>query len=149
MKCDCILPNLLVGPDPRDDEDFKTLRSLKVTAILSLQTEEDRKEDGIEWERSVATEAGLTFGSVPVTDFDLADLKRKLPDCVLALDRMLKAGNTVYVHCTAGVSRSPTIAAAYLHWCLAWPLEQALAHVQTARICCPSSEAIRGARWPV
>ena len=64
--------------------------------------------------------AKLKFRSVPVRDFDAADFRRKLPECVAALDWMLKAGHTVYLHCTAGQVRSPTVVAAYLHWSGHW-----------------------------
>ena len=60
--------------------------------------------------------------------------------------RMLKAGNTVHLPCAAGVNRSPIVAAAYLHWCLAWPLERALAREGEVRDCSPNAEAARGAR---
>jgi protein-tyrosine phosphatase len=148
MKVDCVVPNLFVGPDPRDIEDFEHLRSLKITAILSLQTEDDLRNRGAGWERKSAMAAGLAFRNVPVQDFDSADLQRKLPECVFALDGMLKAGHSVYVHCTAGVSRSPTVAAAYLHWCLDWPLKRALARVRKVRHCSPNSGVISRADWP-
>jgi protein-tyrosine phosphatase len=149
MTCDCISPNLYVGPDLDDDKDFAKLKSLRITAVLSLQTGEDLRQGGIERERKAATKASLTFRNVPVEDFDPTDLQRRLPDCVTALDRLLKAGHTVYLHCTAGVTRSPTVAVAYLHWCQGWQLERALAHVRTARDCSPNGEAIRRAHWPI
>ena len=102
--------------------DLEALRSLKVTAILSLQTTDDLRDRGVEWEEKAGAGGGLDFLNMPVTDFDSADLQHKLPECVKALDQMLKAGHSVYVHCTAGVSRSPTVVVAYLHWCLEWPL---------------------------
>jgi protein-tyrosine phosphatase len=148
MDCDRVTCNLLVGSYPLDSKEVEELRSVGITAILSLQTDEDLGERGIEWERKAALAANLTFRSVPVRDFDTADLERKLPNCVVQLDRMLQAGHTVYLHCTAGAGRSPTVAAAYLHWCLAWPLERALAHVREVRDCSPNAEAIRRARWP-
>ena len=149
MDCDRITDNLFVGSCLLDVKEAEELRSLGVTAILSLQTEEDMRKRGTEWEEKAALAARLRFRSVPVRDFDSEDLRRKLPDCVTALDRMLKAGHTVYLHCTAGQGRSPTVAAAYLHWCLAWPLERALAHVRDARDCLPNVEAVRRARWPI
>lgn len=148
MKFDRVLPNLFVGPDPRAVEDFEELRSRQITAILSLQTDEDLRDRGAGWEKKSASAAGLAFRIVPVIDFNSADLQRKLPDCVSALDEMLKAGQTVYVHCTAGVSRSPTVVAAYLHWCLGWPLKRALAHLKKKRDCCPNADAIGAAQWP-
>ncbi len=147
MKCGCVTPTLFVGPDPQEDEDFEQLKALKITAILSLQTDEDQRPGAVEYEERRATRAGLSFRNVPVRDFDPGDLERQLPRCVTVLDEMLKAGDTVYVHCRAGVSRSPTVAAAYLHWCLEWPLERAVAHVEASRDCCPNVEVIRSARW--
>jgi len=143
MDCDRIASNLFVGSCLLDAKELKELRSLGVTAIVSLQTEQDMGKRGIEWEQKASFAAGLAFRSVPVRDFDTADLQRKLPECVMALDRMLKAGRTVYLHCTAGTGRSPTVAAAYLHWCLAWPLERALAHLRDARDCSPNAEAMK------
>jgi len=145
MKCVSILSNVFVGPDPRIDEDFEYLKGLKITAVLSLQTDEDRREGGIAYERTTARQAGLKFSNVPVTDFSPADLQLRLKDCVTALEGMLDDGETVFVHCTAGVSRSPTVVAAYLHWCLGWELDQAVAYLQARSKCSPDADAIREA----
>src|SRR5438445_7930058 len=115
MNCNRITENLLVGSSLLDANDFEELRSLGVTAILSLQSEEDMGKRGIHWEETEAFSTNLAFRSVPIQDFDNADLQWKLPECVLMLDSLLKAGHTVYLHCTAGASRSPTVAVAYLH----------------------------------
>jgi protein-tyrosine phosphatase len=148
MKCDRVMPNLFVGPDPLEAADFEQLRSLNISGVLSLQTEDDLGDRGVGWEEKLALGAGMIFCNVPVTDFDSLDLRRKLLECVSALERMLKAGHTVYVHCTAGVSRSPTVVAAYLHWCLDWPLERAVEHLTKTRNCCPNAEVIRQVRGP-
>lgn len=142
MKCGCVLPNLFVGPAPTDEADFKQLRLMKITAILSLQTEED-VVTGLETCRRAASKRGLTFHNVPVVDFDRADLQRKLRDCVELLKNLLENGDVVYLHCTAGVSRSPTVAAAFLHWKQGWTLDEAITHLLTVRNCCPDTEIIR------
>ena len=128
-----------------DQEDFEHLRSQGITVILSLQTVDDVGERGIESEETAAKSANLHFYNVPVADFDASELKQKLPACVTELKRLIKDGQTVYLHCTAGVTRSPTVAVAYLYWCLGWPLEQALTRVQEARNCCPLPDVIRRA----
>jgi hypothetical protein len=68
-----------------------------------------------------------------------------LPNCVATVERILATGNTLYLHCTAGVNRSPTVAVAYLHKCLQWPLERALEHIRGCRNCCPDADVIRRA----
>lgn len=145
MKCDRVISHLFVGPAPSADDDFRQLTALNVTAILSLQTEEDGEEGAIERERDAAAEAGMSFTNLPVTDFDRLELLWKLPKCVAMVERILIAGDTLYLHCTAGVNRSPTVAVAYLHGCLQWPLEQALEHIRGCRNCCPDADVIRKA----
>jgi len=114
-----------------------------ITAILSLQDHEDIGEGTSREECVEAAQGNFTFCNVPVRDFDPSDLRDKLPQCVSELDRLLKAGHKVYVHCTAGAVRSPNVVAAYLHSCLHWPLAKAMSHVQTQRNCTPDEEAIR------
>ena len=114
MDCDQVTENLFVGSCLLDSKDLEDLRSLGITAILSLQTPEDMGERGMEWEEKAALNAKLAFRSVPVRDFDTDDLQRNLPLCVAVLDHMLMAGHTVFLHCTAGTGRSPTVAVGYL-----------------------------------
>jgi len=144
MKLGIVTPQLVLGPAPADEDDFRQLIGAKVNAVVSLQTEED-ETDGGENERGLAEGAGMKFVSVPVMDFDKLELIRKLPACVDELERLISGGEVVYLHCTAGVNRSPTVAVAYLHWKSHWPLEKALEHVQGCRHCCPDEEAIRRA----
>ena len=144
MKLGFVTPQLLLGPAPANEDDFRQLRDAKVTAVLSLQSEED-ESDGGENERSLAQACGMKFVCMPVTDFDRLELIKKLPACVDELERLVGGDDVVYLHCTAGVNRSPTVAAAYLHWKLQWPFEKALAHVQRCRRCVPDAEAIEKA----
>lgn len=148
VRYSSVTSNLVLGPDPWTPDHLRALKRERVTAILSLQTEEDRGKRGNEWEESVARQQGFVFRNVPILDFNNADLLRKLPEAVAVLDELLKAGHTVYVHCSAGVSRSPTVVVAYLYWCLDWPLQGALEQVQRVRMCSPNREAIEHAVWP-
>ncbi len=84
---------------------------------------------------------------VPLRDFDPVDLREQLPECVCALDQLLSAGYSVYLHCTAGTGRSPTVAIAYLHRCLDWDLDRAAAYVKERWECSPNMEAIQLATW--
>lgn len=147
MNCAAVTPDLWVGPWPEDPEDYEYLKAQGITAILSVQSEEDLENRDAKWPENVARSYGLAFRNVAVTDFDMLDLRYQLPRCVQALEGFLRGGHKVYLHCTAGVSRSPTVAAAYLHWCLDWPLEKALDHVRAVRKCCPLGDVIRRAKW--
>src|SRR4051794_5577360 len=146
MKFAAITANLSVGPCPCGEDDLQYLKSRSVTAILSLLTPEDQQELGVTEAEIEARAAGLIYRNIPVNDFDDLDLKRRLPACVEALDDLLKAGHHVYVHCTAGVTRSPTVIVAYLHWHLRWPLDQAIKLLHSLRRCCPRDDLIQLAR---
>jgi protein-tyrosine phosphatase len=51
------------------------------------------------------------------------------------------------LHCTAGVNRSPAVAAAFLHRCRGWKLDEASAHVAERLWCSPNMEAVLSADW--
>ena len=148
MDASQILPNLLVGSYPASPADIDRLqREFGVTAVLNLQTDDDLAAWDVPWHRLEAyyQRAGVAVLRMPVWDFDPDDLRRKLPQCVKALDKLLRQGHTVYVHCNMGVNRSPSVAIAYLHWIEGWSLDEATAHVLRCRPCDPYVDAIRQA----
>lgn len=145
-----ILPQLFVGSNPQDTGDIDRLRKDSgITAVLNLQTDEDMRSLDVVWELLEAyyAKCGIELRRVPVSDFNPVDLQEKLPECVRALDRLLGAGHSVYLHCTAGANRSPTVAIAYLHWRQGWDLDRAIAHVKERRQCAPDADAILLADW--
>ena len=79
---------------------------------------------------------------VPVRDFDGLDLRKKLPECVHALDELLQADRVVYTYCNVGMGRSPSVAIAYLVQKQGWNLDDAIEHVTCCRTCSPNIEAI-------
>ena len=146
-----IQPWLLVGTFPESANEVEMLqRHEGVTAVLSLQTDEDNEEARFfaEHPETLYADIGVKLRRVPVRDFDESHLQQMLPECVAVLRRLLDEGHTVYLHCTAGVNRSPTVAIAYLHWCLGWELDTAVKHVEQRRYCSPKVDAIRQAKWP-
>ena len=56
-------------------------------------------------------------------DFDPNSLRNVLPEAVKALHEELKKGQSVYVHCTAGLGRAPAVCIAYLYWFQDFQLE--------------------------
>lgn len=146
MDISSILPNLFVGPSPHSPRDIDQLkRDQKISAVLNVQTDDDFAYWGID----LATlethyrKLKIEVRRIPVLDFDPDDLRRHLPECVKALDALLQRGHKVYVHCSMGVNRSPSIVIAYLFWIKGWQLEEAVDHVTRIRSCDPYVEAIR------
>ncbi|HET7213341.1 MAG TPA: dual specificity protein phosphatase family protein [Terriglobia bacterium] len=145
-----IQPQLLVGTSPESQQEVEALRRDEgVTAVMNLQTDGDLRTVRFFAEPLEKLYAGssVEIRRVPVRDFDELHLQERLPACVAALHQLLEKGHTVYLHCTAGVNRSPTVAVAYLHWCLGWELESAVEHVESCRPCSPKVQAIRQASW--
>lgn len=145
MHIDSILPQLLVGACPRSRADIDQLKAdFGVTAILNLQTEEDLRYWGIDWPDLEAyyRDTGLAVRRTPVRDFDPAALRNNLPYCVRELRALVQAGHTVYVHCNAGVNRSPTTIIAYLHWVEQRELGESVWLVTSRHTCDPYVSAV-------
>lgn len=144
MRADKILDRLYVGGCPIEPSDVQTLKDLGVTAVLNLQTEEDIQWRGVNREDIEATYRQFRIKEVrePIRDFDYEQLRLKLPDAVRALLKLLDQGHTVYVHCTAGMNRSPTVVIAYLYWVLHWDLDEATQYVCLKHFCDPCIETI-------
>ena len=140
-----ILPSLFVGSHPGNTEDIETLRQKGISAVLNLQTDSDMQHFKLDWDslRTHYQACGIQLRHVPVRDFNSVDLQDRLPSCVSVLNDLISSGHIVYLHCSAGTGRSPSVAIAYLAWCCRWDLDAAAAHVEQCRPCAPNMEAIR------
>lgn len=152
MNLDQILANLFVGSCPESTDDIDRLKQdCGVTAVLNLQTDEDFDYWNIASGRLRAHchDCRIEFRRAPVRDFDPESLQTNLPACVRVLDGLLSDGHTVYVHCTVGAGRAPSVVIAYLHWAGQWDLDKAVDHVSRCRPCQPNLQAIRlaGEDW--
>jgi protein-tyrosine phosphatase len=116
-----------------------------ITPVLNLQTDEDFASWGIDWHEMEGAyrRRGIELRRVPVQDFNPEELRQKLPACVQALDGLLRAGHAVYVHCNAGMNRSPSTIVAYLHWVRGMPFNEAVEYVMKRHPSDPYIEAIR------
>lgn len=107
------LQPLVVGSAPWSPEEIAFIRGdLGATALLSLQTDTDLMARGLSWSTlwALHARAGLRAERLPIIDFDRKDLARHLGDAVDAASRLLAAGHRLYLHCTAGLNRSATVA---------------------------------------
>ena len=92
------------------------------------------------------TERGVLMVRHPFPDFSAEGLRSGLPAAVSSLDGLLEAGHRVYLHCTAGMGRSPGVAIAYMYWFRGYAtLTEAYEALTSKRPCGPNKEAIRGA----
>ena len=145
MNLTQVVPRLFVGSCPTTTDDIDHLKAEQgITAILNLQTDHDFDYYDLDWERIEAHchELGIEVRRVPVRDFDGMDLRKKLPQCVQVLDKLLKDGHIVYTHCNVGMGQSPTLAIAYLVQKQGWNLDEAIEHVSRCGSCSPNIEAI-------
>jgi protein-tyrosine phosphatase len=144
-----ILSGLFVGSHPRAIGDVERLRrESAITAVLNLQTDEDMRSVNLNWQ-PLATHylaSGINLLRLPMKEEQI-ELREKLPECVRTLSALIAGGRTVYLHCTEGIGRSPTVAIGYLHWSLGWEFDAAVTHVKQARQCSPHLEALRLALW--
>jgi protein-tyrosine phosphatase len=137
--------NLYVGSFPETLKGINTLKRIGATAVLNLQTSDDERYLKIDWTalQRVYEDCGIKVRRVPVRDFDPEDLEEKLPACIRELHDLLSSGHVVYLHCTAGSGRAPTVAIAYLSWHRGMTLTEAHDSVRSRRHCSPTIEAIR------
>jgi protein-tyrosine phosphatase len=87
-----------------------------ITGLLTLQSDSDLVQRDIDWVTWTADYAqlGIEATRVSVTDFDRGDLLNNLDTAVAQLQRLVEKGRRVYVHCNAGINRSPSTVIAWL-----------------------------------
>lgn len=130
-----ILPGLLVGRAPQTPDDVAGLKSRGVSAVLCLQTDDDLAALGLTWSRlrEWYDAAGIEAHRLPIEDWSPQAVIARMDEAVQAVRRLLERGHVLYLHCTAGANRSPSVALAYLCKVQGEPLERALSRVLRSR----------------
>lgn len=140
VDCDEIIPaRLWVGGYLRP-EDVKQLARNLISTVVSLQTDDDLATLGIQIQKLLKAyqETRIELRRIPIPDFDKNSLAANLPLCVAELQEALQPEWTrVYLHCTAGINRSPTIAAAYLIRSRDMSAAEAYDYITARRHCSP------------
>ena len=137
---------LFVGSCPKTPEDVLHLKhDLSMDAVVNLQTEEDFRAFGIGWSFlwTALVRCGIEVVRVPIRDLDNEDLARGIGEAVEAVAERLDRGARVYLHCTAGINRSPTVAIATLAGPRGMGLRAAHDHVRERRKVVPEMGIIR------
>ena len=108
--------NIFIGPYPQSINDFKRLSESEIDTILNIQSDKDLLIRQVNYELQIeeAKKYGITINRYPIEDFNQIDLYNKLKGAGDLLNQLLKEGKKIYVHCTAGMSRSAAVVIIYL-----------------------------------
>ncbi|KAB5579086.1 hypothetical protein PHYPO_G00190680 [Pangasianodon hypophthalmus] len=121
LQVGVITPFLLLSSQDAAS-DAETLRKFKVTHVLNVAC-------GVE----NAFPERFIYKTVPMMDLPETELTSYLPQCFEFIDEARKQDGVVLLHCNAGVSRSASVAIAYLMAKEKIPFEDAFNRVRSAR----------------
>ena len=96
------------------EEEFGGLAKLGVAGVVSLLEVSEANELRLSNEEGLCSVAGLTFESFPIPDRGIPESESALSKLVCDIYRQCAGGNSVVVHCRAGIGRSGLVAAAVL-----------------------------------
>lgn len=140
LDCNEIIPGRFWVGACLQPNDVILLRQMGITTIISLQSPDDLLFCGIS-EKSIAracADSHIELRRAPVQDFNRVALSERLPHCVNQVENALAGeGARVYLHCTAGVNRAPTVAAALLMCQRGMRAQEAFDFVSARRRCSP------------
>uniref|UniRef100_S4R4D3 protein-tyrosine-phosphatase n=1 Tax=Petromyzon marinus TaxID=7757 RepID=S4R4D3_PETMA len=99
-----LLPYLFVGGE-RAARDLPTLRRLNVGLVLNVTAHVPHYHAGA---------GSIAYRRLPASDTHGQDLRQYFRPAFLLIEEARRCGCSVLLHCQAGVSRSPTVAIAYV-----------------------------------
>jgi protein-tyrosine phosphatase len=145
IDLDEIIPGQLwVGGYVREHA-IPELQVLGITAVVSLQTDEDLRYHGISPEslKRAYHDAGIAWHRIPTQDFDRNALVHSLPDAVaLVRDVLADSEAKLYLHCSVGINRSATAAAGFLILSRGISAREACQYLVSRRDCSPSLDIL-------
>uniref|UniRef100_A0A0A9YIJ5 protein-tyrosine-phosphatase n=1 Tax=Lygus hesperus TaxID=30085 RepID=A0A0A9YIJ5_LYGHE len=118
-----VLPFLYVG-NARDARDADVLRGRGVSHVLNVTLTPTP---------APADPSGVTYRQLPASDSTQQNIKQYFEEAFSFIEEARKNNGSVLVHCQAGVSRSPTIAIAYIMKHRGVTMVEAYKTVKTAR----------------
>jgi len=127
--------NIYIGNAPQTAVDVARLDQMSVTAVLSLQSDQDFKNYRIDIDKlqGAYNANDIVLQRFPIIDFDEQDLGKNLAQPVHALHRLFESKHRIYVHCNAGVCRAPATVLAYLCHYRGMDIRQGLAFIRENR----------------
>ncbi|CAD8086749.1 unnamed protein product [Paramecium sonneborni] len=127
--------NIIIGPYPQNEKDILYLKQKQVRAVLNLQTRLDMFHRGVNWEQIVEAykRHNIVMKNYQIFDMDAKDFEKKSNKAVQILKKLINEYEYVYVHCTAGIGRAPSIIVLYLASILQYDLKEAIEFVKQKR----------------
>ena len=108
--------NIYIGPYPQTEQDFESMYKSGINTVLNVQTDRDLeyRQLNISILEKYANEYNIKIERYPIEDFNPEELYKKLKGAGALLNDLIKKGKNVYVHCTAGIGRAPSVVIIYL-----------------------------------
>lgn len=107
---------VLGRPRPGDwlNDEVEGWREAGVQVVVSLLCEEEAFELGLRDEAYLVNRNGLRFISFPIEDYGVPSSADALRELIAELGGLLDQGQSIGLHCRAGVGRSSLVAACLL-----------------------------------
>jgi protein-tyrosine phosphatase len=96
------------------EDDIRSIREQGFSVVVSLLTDAEERELRLEDEAKLCKKLEVTFDRMPIPDLSVPTLDDQTVAVLAKLRKLHAAGNSIVVHCRAGIGRAPTIAACLL-----------------------------------
>ncbi|CAD8118214.1 unnamed protein product [Paramecium sonneborni] len=127
--------NIIIGPYPQNEQDILILRNYGIKAVLNLQTRLDVYHRGVDWDEILSSyrKHNIFMKNFEIFDMDPQDFEKKISKAVQILKKLINHHELVYIHCTSGIGRAPSLVVIYLSSVLQFPLNEAITFVKNKR----------------
>merc|ERR1712059_17806 len=134
---DLVFPGIYLG-DECTALCTRVLKDLGVTAVLNAAQGESDWLSLVNTNESYYSHKGIQYLGVPAIDLDNFPLRDYFVQAANWIERILKGGGVVLVHCVVGISRSSTLIIAYLIIKKKMTLQKAIETVKKKRSIAPN-----------
>jgi protein-tyrosine phosphatase len=128
-------------------DELSALSNEGIDVLVSMLTEEESNELGLDKESEGCDAAAITFVNLPVPDRSVPSDKDAFLRDIERLAKMVREGRFLGVHCRASIGRSSVLAVSVLIR-LGWDANEAFTAVESAR-CCSIPDTPEQRQWVI